>query len=253
MPFTPHIKYHLLIGFIFAVWIYLFLILIGPFDIAPLSFQRRVESQLAYALFFCLAYYSIIPLQNRIYKRLLHWNIITELILLFIVYVICFFPSYWYYKTDWMLGEYTLLQFIGFIYLPFLLIMLPLLFFARWSVFKYGTPTPKKKEKILLSGENQLDVLNIPLADLICVKSANNYVEVHYQKNGELHKKLLRTTTKKVLEAIPELVRVHRSCLINPMHFIEWKNSKTLALTHVEVSVSETYKKQLAEQLEFRP
>ncbi len=253
MPFVPHIKYHLLIGFVLGLWIYIFLIAIGPFDVSPLSFHRRVESQLAYALFFCLSYYCIIPIQNKIYKKFIHWNILAELILIVIVCLICFFPCYVYYKSDWVLGEYSLMRFIGFTYLPFMLIILPLIFFARWSVFKYGTKPQKEGKKILLSGENHLDVLNIPLADLICVKSASNYVEINYQKNGELHKKLLRTTTKKVLEEVPNLVRIHRSCLINPMHFIEWKNSKTLSLTHVEVAVSDTYKKQLSALPQFRP
>lgn len=253
MPFAPHIKYHLGIGFVLGLWIYIFLIVIGPFDVSPLSFHRRIESQLAYGLFFCFSYYCIIPLQNSVYKKLIYWNILAELMLLAVVFFICFFPCYIYYKTDWMMGEYPLAQFIGFTYLPFMLIITPLLLFARWSVFKYGTNPKKQEEKISLSGENHLDVLNIPFADLICVKSANNYVEVNYQKNGKLHKKLLRTTTKKIQEELPDLVRIHRSCLINPMHFIEWKNNKTLALTHLEVVVSDTYKKQLSELPQFRP
>ena len=41
------------------------------------------------------------------------------------------------------------------------------------------------------------------------------------------------------------LVRIHRSHLINPVHFKSWKDAHTLSLTQIEVPVSKNYKKAL--------
>ena len=63
--------------------------------------------------------------------------------------------------------------------------------------------------------------------------------------NGKLEKKLLRTTLKKAQIQLPQLVKVHRSHLINPIHFKEWKNANTLILTHTEVPISKNFKKNI--------
>ncbi len=38
-------------------------------------------------------------------------------------------------------------------------------------------------------------------------------------------------------------MKVHRSHLINPIHFKEWKNSNTVLLTQIEAPVSKNNKK----------
>ena len=110
-------------------------------------------------------------------------------------------------------------------------------------------PTPK----ITLRGEHSLDVLQLDWTDLICVKSANNYVEVYYQRAGQLHKKLLRATSKSIQQDLPKLKRVHRSYLINPLHFVEWRSKKLIVLTHLEVPVSQSYQGQLRTLTQIHP
>jgi len=45
-------------------------------------------------------------------------------------------------------------------------------------------------------------------------------------------------------EELDFLIQVHRSHLINPMHFRSWKNPNTIILTHTEVPVSKTFEKE---------
>jgi DNA-binding LytR/AlgR family response regulator len=102
---------------------------------------------------------------------------------------------------------------------------------------------PQDTEEIILTGNNKLDILQLKLSDLICVSSADNYVSVSHLVNDVVRTKLLRTTLKKMELQLPELVKVHRSHLINPIHFKEWKDANTLLLTQTEVPVSKNYKK----------
>ena len=99
--------------------------------------------------------------------------------------------------------------------------------------------------KIILKGENKLDVLQLELTNLICINSANNHVEINYLENDTLKKKLLRTTLTKIHSEVPDLLKVHRSYLINPHHFREWVNSNTIYLTKMEVPVSKKYRNEL--------
>ena len=124
---------------------------------------------------------------------------------------------------------------------------------SRWFFAKQSNTHVGKKKKITLSGSYSRDVLQIEPDDLICLVSANNYVEVNYLQEGKVKKKLLRSTTKKMHEKLPNLVRTHRSYLINPIHFVEWKNKKTIVLSHLEVPVSEKYKDDLTERIKIHP
>jgi DNA-binding LytR/AlgR family response regulator len=138
-------------------------------------------------------------------------------------------------------GEYSLIQFTLEVYYPIFIILLPIIIFARWFVQK--KLVNPSTDKIVLIGSNKLDILQINNSDLVCVSSADNYVDISYLVNNELNKKLLRTTLKSIESQFPELVKVHRSHLINPTHFKEWKDSNTLLLTQTEVPVSKSYKK----------
>lgn len=81
-----------------------------------------------------------------------------------------------------------------------------------------GLKRDKKPEIIVLESENKTDKIEIPFADLILIKSADNYVEVYYSEESQLKKKLLRITLQKVedsLSTFPEFLRCHRSSIFN--------------------------------------
>lgn len=75
-----------------------------------------------------------------------------------------------------------------------------------------------KALEILFESDNKSDFLKIFLEDLILIKSASNYVEVIFKKDGEIHKKLIRSTlksTEQLLSQYNDLIRCHRSCIVN--------------------------------------
>lgn len=251
--FIKNHQYHLLIGLLLGIWVYLFLVLIGPFDAAPLPLRLRAKMMFGYAGLMILAYYAIIPIQNLLWHTFKAWNTGLELLTVSCVFIIPFLPCYYFYKSDIVRGEFGFSTFVWEQYVPTILILMPLVILIRRGVLRRSKTQTTLPSKITLRGEHSLDVLQLDWTDLICVKSANNYVEVYYQKAGQLHKKLLRTTSKSIQANLPQLKRVHRSYLINPLHFVEWRSKKQIALTHLEVPVSQSYQAELKELTQIRP
>ncbi|WP_171037022.1 LytTR family DNA-binding domain-containing protein [Maribacter algarum] len=247
MKLNTSYKHHLLVALIIAVWLVLFLVLIAPFDIAEVPFSVRLEIMPLYGLISFISYMMLIPIQNFIFKKLGKWTLFLEIVVIVLFNVIVLMGSYTYYKSGIINGEFPFTKFTFEVYYPIFLIILPILLFTRWFLSKKAVE--QNSDKIILTGENKLDVLQIHLSDLVCISSADNYVEIAYLIKNELHKKLLRITLKNVHPQVPSLLKTHRSYLINPLHFKDWKNSSLIRLTQLEVPVSKNYKKDVFESL----
>jgi len=236
-------KHHIWVAVLLGVWLVTFLVLIAPFDTSDLSFSIRLQILPPYGLIAFGGYMLLIPLQNWIYKQSRKWNIPLEITFLLLFNLAVLLGSFGYYKTDIINGTYDFSKFTFEVYYPIFFIILPVLLFLRWWLYKKYES--QNQSKIVLEGVNKLDVLRIGLKDLVCISSADNYVEVSYLNKNELKKKLLRVTLKNIHPQVPTLLKVHRSHLINPEHFKAWKNTNTIYLTQTEVPVSKSYKEKV--------
>lgn len=236
-------KHHLLVGLAISIWLAAFLVLIAPFDAAELPIAIRAEILPPYGIISFFSYIILIPLQNWVFKKLDRWNALLESLLLLLFNILALAGSHLYYQSGIINGDYSFMKFTFEVYYPIFFIMLPILLFARWYLNK--KIAKQDSGKMILTGENKLDVLHIKEDDLICISSADNYVEVTYQTKSGINRKLLRTTLKNIHAQKPELVKVHRSHVINPVHFKEWKDSTTIMLTEIELPVSKSYKQNL--------
>lgn len=97
--------------------------------------------------------------------------------------------------------------------------------------------------------ENDADNFRIPVSKIAFVRSADNYVEVGYQDDGEVKKKMIRNTLKGVENQLREFnnfIRTHRTSVVN-VQFIEklHKNFNTYWLsldkTNETIPVSRQY------------
>jgi len=76
--------------------------------------------------------------------------------------------------------------------------------------------------------ETNTDSLNLQLAEVALIKSADNYVEIVYKEGESLKKKLIRNTLKNIEHQLKEysiFIRCHRICIVN-MHYIEKLDKK---------------------------
>jgi len=233
-------KHHFLVAIIIAFWLVLFLVLIAPFDAAELSFSIRLKIMPIYGLISFLGYLMLVPIQNWVLKKRGVWTLFLEILIIILFNILVLMGSYFYYKSGIVNGDYSFTKFTLEVYFPVFLILLPILLFTRW--FLNRRATNHLSDKIILTGQNKLDALQINFSDLVCISSANNYVEISYLLKNELSKKLLRITLKNMHPQVPKMLKVHRSHLINPYHFKDWKNTNTIYLTQMEVPVSKNYK-----------
>lgn len=146
VPFVPSFKLHFFVGLFTSLWLVFFLIFIGPFDIGELPMKARFELLPGYGLVCLFSYLIVMPLQFSWYKKRNDWNLSLELISVLAFSLLCFGLSYMYYKTDWVNGNFSFVQFSFQIFLPTLIISLPILVGLRWAVTKVVVARAKKNE-----------------------------------------------------------------------------------------------------------
>ncbi|MDX6191486.1 LytTR family DNA-binding domain-containing protein [Flavobacterium sp. Fl-318] len=245
---NPKIKYHLIVGLLIALWIFIFAFIIKPFDDGTLNFRLWLLISFGFSLLAFLCYAVLAVLQKIVYRKSAKWNIGLEIASIIFFYLIYLIGIFAYYKSPILNGGYGFTAFFSIIFLKVALILTPVLILARRYLIKL---IPIKEDILIIKGENKLDILKIRKADLVCISNAQNYVEIFYIENAKLHSKLIRSSLKKVQEDFAFLVQIHRSHLINPSHFKSWKDQNTIVLTQIELPVSKNYKETLR-ALQFR-
>lgn len=147
-------KLHLMLAAAAGLWITLFLIVVGPFDAAPLPISWRAKVMFVYGLAFFASYAVAIPVQNWWYHRSGGWELWQELSLYLLIFGSCLPLCFTYYTSGTINGDYPFVKFVVEVYLPTLLIMLPLLIFGRWYVNRLPFKDRRKKsEQIITSSE----------------------------------------------------------------------------------------------------
>ena len=251
-----HYRPQLLVGLVLGIWLYFFLVLVGPFDAAELSLSIRISLMLGYGLVFFLSYAILIPIQNKLYHYLGKWKLGYEVALVALFCLYCLPVSFAYYKTELVNGTFSFGYFTLTVYLPTIVILIPVIFLGRYLIARHERErmgAEVREETVTLVGDNKLDILKLPMTDLVALEAANNYVVVYYLLDGQLQKKLLRNSLRKIHKTVPQMIQVHRSYLVNLQHFLEWKDSLTLVLTQFTVPVSQKYKSTLLAMSAFAP
>jgi hypothetical protein len=78
-------------------------------------------------------------------------------------------------------------------------------------------------KSIYLSPENTPEKFSFLCPDILYIKSADNYAEIHFMDGEQLKKQLIRNTLKNIeqqLRKFPNFIRCHRICIVN-VHKIE--------------------------------
>ncbi|MBC8753129.1 LytTR family transcriptional regulator [Kordia sp. YSTF-M3] len=258
--YIQSIPKQLLIGFFIGLWVFLFLFFVEPFDMYQLRPSERSFAALGYSIVAVLTYVIIIPVQRILYNSGRSWSILKEILLLVSLLLISGITSFLFFKFILLPNEPNTYEF-GFFFsqrvFPTVLLMLPMMIFLRWIFGDKTIPETiagtQKKQTIVIKGENKAEVLHLKESELVFIESANNYVKVHYLLEGTLKNELFRTKISVLQKEFPFLLKTHRSFLINPSHFLEWKreSSQTILILKpavTEIPVSKTYKKALVEK-----
>ncbi|SDR93213.1 transcriptional regulator, LytTR family [Polaribacter sp. KT25b] len=247
-PFDPLVKHHLIIAFGLALWIFVFLYFTNPLDVSEFNESEKLIYLPLYGLLGAFCYSLFLPIQHFIYqKNNKNWFVKSEILFFLIFILISTIIARAFYLYVIVLGEpnpYTLWYYLKTVLFPAFTTILPIIIFGRFALGKYHNKQTKAK-KIEIKGEGNYEGLRLFFNDIICIQSSDNYIEVFYLSGNELKKNLIRNKLSVIADEFPELLRTHRSYLINPYHFLQWKTEKSklfvLLFHHVEVPVSRTY------------
>ena len=257
--YIQSIPKQLLIGFFIGIWLFVFLYVVEPFDMYQLRPDERAFAAFGYSAVGVLTYSLLIPVQYVFYKIKKAWGWIQEIALIISLLLLSGITSYLFFKFILLPNEPNTYEF-GFFFtkrvIPTMCLILPVMIFLRWMFGDKTTPSTvveTKEATIVIKGENKAEVLHIKASELVYVESANNYVKVYYLLNGELKSELFRNKISVLQKEFPFLLKTHRSFLIHPIHFLEWKrdSSQTILILKpqtTEIPVSKTYKKALVEK-----
>jgi hypothetical protein len=175
-----------------------------------------------YILIVAVSYLYFMPFQRWLYKKSQSQRRLSHKCIFLIIFILVSMTVarlfYLFVIVPHEFYPYTLWYHIKSIFLPALTVILLILVTGRYAFGKYKNKK-LEEQKIEIQGEGHYESLRLLRNDLICIQSSGNYVEVFYLDGTMLKKRLIRNTLLKVSNSFPELLRTHRSFVINPFHF----------------------------------
>lgn len=152
-------------------------------------------------------------------KKLLVWYLV--LVLIGCQFIFILFNFFWNWQ-EFNIRAYTLIlkEF------P-LMVLIPISFYQFVkSITKQKT---YKEDYILFQSKNGKDQLKIKLQNFLYANSSENYISIYYLFNNKQQQHLIRKPLKLLeqeLNIFPEIIRSHRSYLINSSNIINIKQAK---------------------------
>lgn len=255
-PFDPSIKHHFIITIGLAIWIFIFLYFTEPLDVNEFNDLEKLIYLPLYGLLGAICYLIFLPVQQYLYfKNGKNWYVKTEVFFFLIFVLVSTIIARLFYLYVVVLGEpnpYSLFYHLKTVLIPAFLTILPIILFGRYAFGKYKN---KKIEaqKIQISGEGNYEGLRLFENDLICIQSSDNYIEVFYLMGEDVKKTLIRNKLSVIANDFTTLLRTHRSYIVNPYHFLQFKSEKgklfILLNYNIQIPVSKTYQKEVKNAL----
>lgn len=257
-PFDPNLKHHIIIGLSIAIWVFIFLFFTEPLDVSELNTTEKLTYLPLYGLIGAISYYLFLPLQYFLFKNSKQaWKLKHEIIFIICLVIVSIILARLLYLYVVVINEpnpYTLLYMVKSIFFPALSVILPIIIIGRFAFGKYHEKKLEDK-KIEINGEGNYENLKLHLNDLITIQSSDNYIEVLYLSGQNIKKSLIRNKLSVIEDSFPELLRTHRSNIINPYHFQSWKIEKgkhfILLTNDVKVPISKTYLEKVKNTFNF--
>ncbi len=222
-PLYKDIKTHLLLAFALSTWVFLFLFFAEPFDIHKFTQQEKITLLPIYGIIQGVCYCATLFYQQKEKKE--KWTFKDEGMFIFLIVFIGFWFNFLFYKGFIVYNEegtYQYYDYFKLIYLPALLIILPFVVIGRYILGRFYEIN-FLRDKITIKGSGKYEFITINSNELVYIQSSDNYVEVNFIENKLLEKKVIRGKISIIEKTFPFLVKTHRSYLINPIHFKQFK------------------------------
>jgi len=153
------------------------------------------------------------------FKRQIIWY--TSLIILGSQFIFILFNFFWNWQ-EWNMEAYLLIikEFPLMLILPF-----SFYFILKTSI----KPVQLEDDFLSFQSENGKDHLKIQLQDFLYATPSENYITISYSSSNKTEQHLIRKPLKVLeqeLEAYPEIMRSHRSYLVNKLNIQNIRQNK---------------------------
>jgi len=216
----------------------------------------------------------IFPVIFRFYFQEENWTIIKELLFTAAnIFTVALANLYYSYLIG--LGSMNLKVFGVFLFFTFTIGVFPISIFILLKQVKLqrqfetsslainnsifnskrqdNLTSKNNEEAITISSNNINEDLLLNSTDLLFIKSADNYIEVHFLKNNKPTKSIIRNSLKSVAHELvdnPQFFRCHKSFLVNMQRVISFSGNAQgyklhLSGTDLKVPVSRKLNSQI--------
>lgn len=223
-PINKNNLNHLWLALILCIWVFVFLFFAEPFDIHKFTITEKITFLPVYGIIQGVCYYLPIWYQNKFNDSV--WYVKNELTFILLMIGIGFVVNFLFYKNIVAYNEsdtYEYYHYFKWIYAPALVIILPFIIIGRYVMGKFSESEVTTEKKIVIKGKGKYDLITLYIDDLIYIHSSDNYVDVFFIEKNILKKKTLRETISELEKSFTFLMKTHRSFLINPNHFKQFK------------------------------
>jgi hypothetical protein len=237
-PLHKNLKNHLWIALTLSIWVFVFLFFTEPFDIHKFTEIEKITLLPIYGVIQGISYAIPLWYQYKHGVKENSWSYKNELIFILLMIIIGFGINFLFYKNFVAynkLGTYNYYHYLKWIYVPALAIILPFVLIGRYIVGK-SSENKSLSDKITIKGKGKYDFITLIKNELVFVQSSDNYIEVNFIENNTLQKKIIRETISNLEQSFPFLLKTHRSFLINPIHFKEFKTKNKKLFINVGYS-----------------
>ncbi len=232
-PIIETVKQKFLTALLFAMFVYIFLLIFQPFGIAetktfkPLYisgyFLITFLVMLFNFFFFIFVFKKIFVPDNWLVKKQITFEMWNMLMIAFFNWLYTLITSY----------DNIVPSLISFLFFTISVGIFPIIFYTMYAekyltkkhqliaenlTDKIKTPFKKDNQQINIVSDNKKDNIVLDLQKFICVRSEGNYANVFYFENDNVKKKLIRSTLLKISEQLiifDSIKRCHRSYIVN--------------------------------------
>ncbi|MCD6566339.1 MAG: LytTR family transcriptional regulator DNA-binding domain-containing protein [Bacteroidales bacterium] len=274
-PFNDDPKQNLKLSLGLSLGMFLFILFFQPIDLKTTDFNNKL---LIIAGFGGITFFSMITaliIAPSVLPRLFmsgKWNFKRDLFLNTCIWTAISVASIFYarYVGQTKITFYSVFMIVFISLVPVAILIITNQFEILKAKLQEALNLSKKPdntsieinepEKIEFESENKSEKISLQLNEIIMLRSADNYVEIFWEKEGEIKKKLIRQTlhnTEYLLAKYTQIIRCHRTCLFNTNYVSKlniYPQGYKLKLKYIEeeIPVSRQYLLKVKEALQIK-
>ncbi len=235
-PFNSDLMHNAKVVFFIGAAIGLFLFFFEPFNFNEFSLREKfIVSSLISLITFAVLSFSMIIIPSY-FKKLFSrntWNVLKEIIwnTWIIISLIIGYFFYFRFNSIFVIQPADVLKII---LISFLAVSILVVLNRNRLVKLHLNVAVELNQKLMskldegndivtFESEYKKDSIQLSAKEIILIKSAGNYTEIYFLKNGKVNKHIIRTTLKNaesLLLKFKFIFRCHRTYLINT-NFVE--------------------------------